>query len=159
MKRKCNYYNKRLKNIITLLCFVYNVLSVLITMLDRIQYSDQPQCEILLPKKVITFLSLVKLAYFVGMKNSVSGGKENIFRLNGCTHYRISPVIGHLQDLVTCLYIFCLQWGWDASVAALKTLEGHCESMLRGRKFGEQCFCLCNKVFLDGLASQHGVEK
>jgi len=24
---------------------------------------------------------------------------------------------------------------------------------------GEQCFCVCNKVLLDGLASQHGAEK
>ena len=36
--------------------------------------------------------------------------------------------------IVTCLCIFCLQWGFDASVAAQKALEDHCESMLRGRK-------------------------
>ena len=66
--------------------------------------------------------------------------------------------IGHLQELVTCLYIFCLQWGWDGSVVAQKTLQGNCESVLRGRKFflspyliylGEQCFCLCKKLFFD----------
>ena len=39
---------------------------------------------------------------------------------------------------------------------------------LKGRKFfsspyliylGEQCFCLCSKVFVEGLASWHGTEK
>ena len=72
------------------------------------------------------------------------------------------------QDLVTCLYIFCFQWGWDARVPALKNLESHRESILRWLKLfsslyliylGEQCFCLCSKVFLDGFASQHGTEK
>ena len=64
--------------------------------------------------------------------------------------------------------VYCLQWGWDASVSAQKALESPCESILKGRKLfsgpyliylGEQCFCVCNKVFLDVLASQHGAEK
>ena len=49
---------------------------------------------------------------------------------------------GQLQDLVTCLCIFCLQWAWDASVAVQKALEGHCESMLRRRKFSSSLYLI-----------------
>ena len=49
-----------------------------------------------------------------------------------------------------------------------KPLESLYDSILNGRKFysspsliylGEQCFSVCNKVFLDGVASQHCEEK
>ena len=51
----------------------------------------------------------------------------------------------------------------DASVPAQRALEGYCESILKGSPYpfylSKQCFCLCNKVFFNGLASQHGAEK
>jgi len=61
--------------------------------------------------------------------------------------------------------MFCLHWGWDTSIPTQKALESHCEWVLKGRKFflrylGEQCFCLIsNKVFFNGIVSQHGTEK
>ena len=68
--------------------------------------------------------------------------------------------VGPLHDLVTCLYIFCLQWGWDASIPMQKALESHRESILKGQKFfsspcliyfGEQYFCYVKRYSLMGL--------